>query len=107
MKQITMHDLNSKLSTLVEGEVILDVRTPEEFKEGHIPGAINIDHQEVASRAAELSKYKTIYVHCRSGGRVKVAAAALKAAGYEDRLVCIFDGGMMDWSAAGYPLERE
>ncbi len=106
MKQITMHDLNTKLSSLAQGEVILDVRTPEEFEEGHIPGAINIDHQEVASRVGELKKYKTIYVHCRSGGRVRVAAAALKAAGLEDRLVCVFDGGMLDWTTAGYPLER-
>jgi rhodanese-related sulfurtransferase len=106
MKQITMHDLNDKLGQLAEGEVILDVRTEEEFEEGHIPGAINISHESVADRIDELKKYKKIYIHCRSGGRVRVAAAALQAAGLGDRMVCIFDGGMLDWAAAGYPLEK-
>lgn len=104
MENISMHDLSKKLGKLESGEVILDVRTPEEFAEGHIPGAINISHEEVAQHIAQLKKYKKIYMHCRSGGRVRMAMSTLQNSGLN--IVCITNSGMMDWIQAGYPTER-
>ena len=76
--------------------VILDVRTQEEFDEGHIPGAILIPDYEIEDRAeAELKdKEQTILVYCRSGNRSKVASAALAELGYTN--VKEF-GGIIDW----------
>ena len=76
--------------------VILDVRTQEEFDEGHIPGAILIPDYEIEDRAeAELKdKDQTILVYCRSGNRSKVASAALAELGYTN--VKEF-GGIIDW----------
>ncbi len=103
MKQISMEDLYGKLNTISKDEVILDVRTPEEFAEGHIVGAMNIDHEVVLDHVEELKRFKHVYVHCRSGGRAGRAVQALENAGLKN-LVCIGNTGMLQWEAAGYPI---
>ena len=65
--------------------VVLDVRTPAEYAEGHLPGAINIPNGELAARVAELAdaKGRDIVVYCRSGVRAARALDVLGKAGYE------------------------
>ena len=67
-----------------EGYIILDVRTQEEYDQGHIPGAIVISHEEIAEKAEEVltDKDQLILVYCRSGRRSKLAAEALAELGY-------------------------
>ena len=67
-----------------EGYVILDVRTQEEYDQGHIPGAIVISHEEIMENAEEVltDKEQLILVYCRSGRRSKIAAEALVELGY-------------------------
>ena len=79
-----------------EGYVILDVRTQEEYDEGHIPGAILIPHTEIDARAEEVltDKDQLILVYCRSGRRSKLAAEALVELGYTN--IKEF-GGIIDW----------
>ena len=79
-----------------EGYIILDVRTQEEYDEGHIPGAILIPEYEIADRAEkELpDKDQLILVYCRSGRRSKIAAEELVKLGYTN--VKEF-GGIIDW----------
>lgn len=75
---------------------LLDVRTPAEFAEGHIAGAVNIAVEELADRASELPADKTapIIVYCRSGRRSAIAAATLIELGYS----AVSDlGGIQDW----------
>lgn len=69
---------------LVEhGALLLDVRTPEEFRAGHIEGAINIPVQVLEQRMAELGAHeRDIVVYCRSGNRSGRAKQMLHAAGY-------------------------
>lgn len=62
--------------------VILDVRTKEEFDEGHLVGAINIEYDKIDDKI-DLDKNKTILVYCRSGRRSKIAYDNLKNMGYE------------------------
>ena len=102
---VSMHDLNKLVGHLGNGEIVLDVRSPEEYADGHIAGAKNIPHDQVVSHADELKKYKKIYVHCMRGGRAGMAFEALKAKGLTN-LVCISSGGMADWMSAGYPTKR-
>ncbi len=99
--RISMKDLHDRLRQLGKTEVVLDVRGRDEFAEGHIQGAVNIPHDEVAKHASELSKYERIYIHCRSGKRAQLAFGDLEKRGLT-QLVCISDGGMMDWISAGY-----
>ena len=76
--------------------IILDVRTPEEFSEKHIPGAINIANETIGSEEIlELpDKYQLILVYCRSGNRSKQASEKLVALGYTN---IIEFGGINDW----------
>jgi rhodanese-related sulfurtransferase len=61
------------------------VRTPAEFADGHIPGAVNVPLQQIGSIAAAVPEAATpLFVYCLSGGRSAQAAAALKRAGYGD-----------------------
>ncbi len=79
-----------------EGYIILDVRTQEEYDEGHVPGAIVISHVEIAEKAEEVltDKDQLILVYCRSGRRSKIAAEALVELGYTN--IKEF-GGIIDW----------
>ena len=79
-----------------EGYIILDVRTQEEYDEGHIPGAIVISHEEIAEKAEGVltDKEQLILVYCRSGRRSKIAAEALVELGYTN--IKEF-GGIIDW----------
>ena len=73
-----------------EGYIILDVRTQEEYDEGHIPGAIVISHEEIVEKAEEVltDKNQLILVYCRSGRRSKIAAEALVELGYAEIPEC-------------------
>lgn len=65
------------------GAVLLDVRTPREYEEGHLPGAINIPVDQVLSRVAEIGPPTTaVVVYCLSGGRSARAATALQQVGF-------------------------
>ena len=79
-----------------EGYIILDVRTQEEYDEGHIPGATQISLEEIAEKAEVVltDKDQLILVYCRSGRRSKIAAEALVELGYTN--IKEF-GGISDW----------
>ena len=87
--------------------VILDVRTAEEFKEGHIKGAVNIDQGEsdfIEKAKATLPTSKEIAVYCRSGRRSASAAGRLAAEGYR----CTnLKGGIIAWKEANMPVTTE
>lgn len=83
---------------------VLDVRTPEEFAEGHVPGAKNIPVAEIAERAAEVPKDRPVVVYCRSGARVKRANAILRERGYANLVE--MEGSMLAWDAAQLPVEK-
>lgn len=83
---------------------LLDVRTPLEYAEGHIAGALNInvqsdDFQQMAEK--ELSKDSTILVYCRSGRRSMNAAEILTKLGYK---VINLKGGIIEWREDGLPV---
>ena len=76
--------------------IILDVRRPDEFAQGHIPNAINIANESIGtSEIAQLpNKNQLILVYCRSGRRSKEAAAKLVTLGYTN---IVEFGGILDW----------
>lgn len=92
---ITAEEAKQIMDTEV-GCVILDVRTREEYDQGHIPGAIVISHEEIAEKAEKVltDKDQLILVYCRSGRRSKLAAEILLELGYTN----IWEfGGIIDW----------
>jgi rhodanese-related sulfurtransferase len=104
---VSMLTADELLALLQAGEspVVLDVRTPEEYDEGHVAGAINIPHDQIGDRLAELEAYRDqgLVVYCRTGRRAGVAEAELRAAGF-DRLWDL-EGHMVSWVGNELPLE--
>jgi phage shock protein E len=86
--------------------VVLDVRTAEEFAAGHVPGAINVPHDQLQGRLGELAalRDKDLVVYCKSGRRSGLALEVLGKQGYT-RLSHL-DGDMQGWEAAGRPVEK-
>ena len=86
--------------------IILDVRQPEEFAEGHLAQAINLDwltQTAFINGLAKLNKQKTYYVYCRSGRRRQAAAGKLKAEGFQ---VIDLKGGYLHWVEVGMPVVK-
>ena len=81
--------------------LVLDVRSAAEFDEGHIPGAVNIPHDVLGERIAELGPVgeRDVVVYCRSGRRAAIALEALKGAGFS-RLFHL-EGDYLRWSEEG------
>jgi rhodanese-related sulfurtransferase len=86
--------------------VVLDVRTKQEYDAGHMPGAILIDFNspDFASKIAALSKDKTYLVHCAAGGRS--AKACDKMGKLNFLSVYNLEGGFRAWEKAGKPVEK-
>ena len=77
--------------------MLVDMRRPDEFAAGHLPGAVNIEvtAPDFGPRVAQLDKTKPTYVYCRSGARSATAAGQLSTAGFAQ--VSNLFGGVLDW----------
>lgn len=83
------------------GAALVDVRTSEEWAEGHLPGATHIPLPELQERAAELAGGPVVF-YCRAGDRSSMAAEAFRASGREASSLA---GGLEAWQADGRPLD--
>jgi len=84
--------------------LVLDVRTPQEYADGHVPGAVNVPYDQLASRLAEVPKDKDVVLYCKSGRRAGIAADVLAANGYT-RLSHL-EGDMNAWVEKGRPVVK-
>jgi thioredoxin 1 len=86
---------------------LLDVRTPGEFKNGHIQNAINasVNDKHFEEEVSALNKTKPVFVYCLSGPRSNAAAKQLRAAGFKN--VVELPGGMMEWRANNLPETKD
>lgn len=98
--EISQAELAQRIKTNSAG-LILDVRSAEEYAEGHIPGAVNIPHDQLGSRLNEIGEHwdKEVVLYCRSGKRAGVAAGILQSAGFS-RLRHL-TGDMSGWVSNG------
>jgi phage shock protein E len=104
-RNITVEDA-AKMLKADTNIVVLDVRTPAEFKEGHIKGATNINFQdkEFAKKVAALDKSKTYIIHCQAGGRSGRACEQIKTLDFKN--MHHMNQGFGAWSKAGQPVEK-
>jgi phage shock protein E len=100
-KTISVDSVKSSINK--EGIVILDVRTPEEFSEGHVEGAVNLNYRnpEFSSQLDSLDKSKKYEVYCRTGNRSGESVKLLKAKGFD---AIVVDGGFVEWESHGFPV---
>lgn len=99
---ITVDEFEKKLS---DGNVqLVDVRTPEEFNQGYLKGALNynINSAEFEDQISKLDKNKSVMIYCLSGGRSSSAAEFIAGKGFKQ--VYNMQGGIMKWNAAGKPI---
>ncbi len=104
--RITQANLIERLEARDDTLIVLDVRTAEEFIAGHVPGARNISHDQLAARLQEFDalRSKEVVVYCRSGRRATLAADILKKAGFTK--VKHLEGDYLAWEAARQPVEK-
>lgn len=83
---------------------LIDVRTPKEYKQGHIKGAKNIHlyDQDFVERINKLDKTKPVYVYCKAGGRSAEAVEIMQAQGFKN--IVELKGGTDSWTESGKPL---
>lgn len=99
----------TEFSTAIKAENIqvLDVRTADEYKSGHLKNALQanwLNKTEFNDRTQHLDKNKSVYIYCLSGGRSAAAGAALAAQGYK---VINMEGGVNAWKNSNLPLEGQ
>lgn len=107
-RNVSVDDLYGEWKEVREqrsGAVLLDVRTPEEFASGHVPGAINIPLGNPPLVSKMWPDPETeIWVYCRTQRRSASFASRLRTMGY--RNLNVVNGGIMNWAEKGYPIDR-
>ncbi len=83
---------------------LIDVRQPEEYAAGRIAGARLIELSELTAKAKTIAPDRPVVFYCRSGSRSAMATEAFTQAGFDAHNMA---GGLLDWTAAGLPLEPE
>jgi thioredoxin 1 len=86
--------------------VIVDVRTPEEFSNGHLPNAKNFDWQgaQFDEQVSLLDMSKPVFIYCHSGKRSSAAASRMRTKGFKE--VYELEGGITKWEAAHFPVTK-
>ena len=97
--QITVHELNKRAADLQ----IVDVRSPREWKNGHVPGARHIFLPELRQQIEKLDRAKPTAVYCASGYRASIATSILKQEGFNS--LWNVPGSWEAWKKAGFPVE--
>lgn len=100
-------DAEKATEMINNGAIILDVRTPDEFREGHIKNAINIDFygDDFQSKINLLDKSKTYVIYCRSGRRSASADKIFQKAGFKNTSNLL--KGIIGWKNEGRPIQQE
>lgn len=104
-KEITVHELKKILDQdQLKDALLIDVRTKPEHKSVCIRGAKNIPLDELKDHKEELSKVKTLFVHCRTGGRSTQACRILSDLGLSNTINV--KGGILEWQAEGFAVDK-
>jgi len=101
VKQITAQAARERQAA---GAVVVDVREPHEWREGHIDGAVLLPLSRIGRLTQQVRREQEVILVCRSGNRSNAAAQALIQAGYAD--VSNLAGGMIAWQRARLPVKR-
>jgi hydroxyacylglutathione hydrolase len=105
-RQLPHLDAQALDSRVRDGNVqIIDVRSPEEWSSGHLPGAVHMPLAALPDRVSELDPTRQIVVHCQGGGRSAIAASYIKSKGLDG--VANLEGGFDAWRALDLPVEQE
>ena len=95
-----------ELSQVQDEIVLIDVRTPQEYEQGHLENSININiaGDSFKEEVEKLDKSQPVYVYCKVGGRSARAASTLKEMGFEE--VYDLEGGIRNWESSGMEIVK-
>lgn len=96
-------DIDHAAAAVEEGAAFVDVRERQEYRQGHIPGAVNIPMAELTDRMVELDRSRPVHLVCASGNRSAAMTSLLDAAGFTAVNVA---GGTTAWARSGRPTEK-
>jgi hydroxyacylglutathione hydrolase len=102
LAQVPVHQLKKRLRP--RAFPLLDVRTPREWDDGHLPGARYAFLGELSQKLKDLDRHQPVVVYCASGYRSSLAASVLQACGFDK--VHNVPGGYTAWTAAGFPAVK-
>lgn len=103
MKANHIRDLE-KVTPNDQDSIVIDIRTPEEYGQGHIPGSINIPREQIRQRLGEFSNYAHVYIHCQSGKRV-CSEFESDLNSLPKNVQLLTDSGFMHWAEESKPIE--
>jgi hydroxyacylglutathione hydrolase len=92
----------TELAPKLDSVTVVDVRSANEWNEGHLPGAMHVPLGYLADRAGDIPRDKPVVVQCQSGGRSSIAASLLERLGFTN--VSNLAGGITAWAGAGLPV---
>ena len=95
--------IDQAAGALDRGAAVIDVREPAEYRDGHLPGAVNIPMSQLIARMGEIDRDRPLYVVCASGNRSSAMTDVLTAAGFDATNVA---GGTSAWVRSGRPIEK-
>ena len=103
--EMSAEDLSTRMASETP-PLILDVRTPREYAEGHLPGAINVPHRALPERLAEILGFRDrqVVLYCERGKRSVMATAVLREAGFSS--LWHLQGHMVAWRGQGLPQRQ-
>lgn len=104
IQQADVDEIKDLYDQKPDDHVWIDVRRPDEWAEGTIPGIERIVLDDLPQKLDELDPSKTYVLVCRSGGRSGRACEAMQQAGFDNLIN--FNGGMLDWYDSGFELEK-
>ncbi|MFN8108185.1 MAG: rhodanese-like domain-containing protein [Nocardioidaceae bacterium] len=93
--------INEMAAAWADGAAIVDVREPDEYAGGHVPGALLMPVSQVPTRVDDIDKARPVYIICRSGQRSLGISEYLTQLGFDARSV---EGGTVAWSDSGRPV---
>lgn len=104
-RNLSVSEFNEKLNS-TSGEVLLDLRTPDEIKKGKIPGAVELDYfdKTFESKVANLDRNKTYFVYCQGGGRSGETLELMQKLGFKE--VYNLPEGFAQWQQQKMPVEH-
>lgn len=95
LQNLNNDEFRDRMQQQVSNPILIDVREPHEYKQGYIPGAINIPLSQLKSRTGEIPKDKDLLLYCRSGMRSKQAGRVLSKQGFAS--MAHLKGGILSW----------
>jgi len=106
VNKLDPQNFDKKLKEVKE-PVLIDVRTPGEFAQGHLANALSMDiySNDFKSRAAKLDKSKPVFVYCKAGSRSSSAADVFSDLGFKE--IYDLNGGIISWQKANKPIEKK